>query len=653
MPAATRPPWSVLALLVTAFAALHLATGGLPILFLLAGAAIVPWFVKARLRPGAAPLAIALAILIVALFATPDEVENGPMLIGPVRARNIFGEAMAIGLTLQLWIDRRTAPEKTVHLALLFGGLTVAAASNTYEDRWFQWVAAAFVVACIFALRAARRRDRLPVSAGIVAVALGGCAFGLGLAGTAVVGRYKTQITEWGNKLTAERSLTDFSGVSDQPALSPYFPSAGENHRVLKVRGFAGGHLRGMGFSGYKDGLWFPPVSAREYGTFLPTEDAMPTRDGRKGVLVEVQRLVPSNPIVYAPLSARQVDVDAEGMVDWDPADAGPIAIRRGGPAEYAFRDLGSDAQGLFASQLTPEQRVGHLMVPPAVAQRIAPIARKIVDGANSDKEKADRVAEWLMAHHPYKLGFRPGGKDPVVAFLEQDGTGAHCEFFASAAALLLRTVGVPTRYVVGYYAHETVEDDLMLVRQRDAHAWVEAYVDGGKWMTVEATPPTGMPDSHGTSVEGWRRIWEQVQDNAKQWLLAITEATPDQFASGILAVGGVFGGVLWFRRRRGTSTTVVGYPVPAPWDEYARTFESTMQRRGVALSPSATWKETVAALPSEDPVRTPAIRFVELYEQGRFGGAPVGDAARATLEEVRSAPRIDSKGNPTVPSAR
>jgi len=650
---ANRPPASALALVVTAFAALHLATGGLPILFVLAAAAVVPWFVKARLRPGATPLVIALLVLIVALFTTPDDLENGPMLIGPVRARNLFGEAMAIGLVLQFWIDRRTDPAKTIHLALMFGGLAIAAASNTYEDRWFRWVAALFVGSAILALRAARRRERLPASAVAVVWATGAIAFAVGLGAIGVVSRYKTQITEWGNKLTSERSVTDFSGISDQPTLSPFFPSAGENHRVLKVKGFPGGHLRGMGFPVYKDGRWYPPVTAREYGTFLPAEDAIPATNGRRGVLVEVQRLVPSNPIVYAPLSARQIDIDAEGMADWDPADAGPVTIRRGGPVEYSFRDMGAEFQGIFAGKPTKEQRAVLLLVPDTVSARIAPMAREITKGARSDQEKVDRVVAWLMSHHPYRLGFQPGKGDPVLSFLENDGAGAHCEFFASAAALLLRAVGIPTRYVVGYYAHETVEDDQILVRQRDAHAWAEAWVDGKKWSTVEATPPTGMPDRHGSSVETWRRLWEQLQDTARQWWSRLTEATPDQFAIGILGACALGGAILWISRRRKTRARERGFPVPEPWNRWAKDFESALRKRGVVPPANTPWSVAVQRLDPKDPVRAPALRFIALYEEGRFGGSAADDGLGAALDAVRNAPSIDSRGSRTVPSRR
>jgi transglutaminase-like putative cysteine protease len=100
-------------------------------------------------------------------------------------------------------------------------------------------------------------------------------------------------------------------------------------------------------------------------------------------------------------------------------------------------------------------------------------------------------------------------GGDPVSNFL-LDKRAAHCEYFASAAAVLLRCVGVPSRYVVGYYAHES-DGDGLIVRQRDAHAWTECYIDGVGWVAVDATPAMGARKQ--ACVAWWQRAWEKTQD--------------------------------------------------------------------------------------------------------------------------------------------
>jgi hypothetical protein len=84
-------------------------------------------------------------------------------------------------------------------------------------------------------------------------------------------------------------------------------------------------------------------------------------------------------------------------------------------------------------------------------------------------------------------LGDQPGGKS-LADFLLKSRSG-HCEYFATATTLLLRSLGVPARYVVGYSVQEFGEfDKLYVVRGRHAHAWTQAYVDGA-WVNVDTTP--------------------------------------------------------------------------------------------------------------------------------------------------------------------
>lgn len=84
-------------------------------------------------------------------------------------------------------------------------------------------------------------------------------------------------------------------------------------------------------------------------------------------------------------------------------------------------------------------------------------------------------------------LGDQAGGKD-LNNFLTESRSG-HCEYFATATTLLLRSFGVPTRYVTGYSVHEFVASERQYVaRHRHAHAWTQAYVDGA-WQNVDTTP--------------------------------------------------------------------------------------------------------------------------------------------------------------------
>ena len=79
--------------------------------------------------------------------------------------------------------------------------------------------------------------------------------------------------------------------------------------------------------------------------------------------------------------------------------------------------------------------------------------------------------------------------KDPIANFLFERKQG-HCEYFASSMAVMLRTLGIPSRVVNGFRSDEF--NDLTgnyVVRAKDAHAWVEAYFPGYGWQTFDPTP--------------------------------------------------------------------------------------------------------------------------------------------------------------------
>jgi hypothetical protein len=85
---------------------------------------------------------------------------------------------------------------------------------------------------------------------------------------------------------------------------------------------------------------------------------------------------------------------------------------------------------------------------------------------------------------------YQPGAaRDSALAdFLTRTRAG-HCEYFATATALILRAAGVPTRYATGFSMQEFSRiEDAYVVRERHAHAWARAWVDG-RWVDVDTTP--------------------------------------------------------------------------------------------------------------------------------------------------------------------
>jgi transglutaminase-like putative cysteine protease len=129
------------------------------------------------------------------------------------------------------------------------------------------------------------------------------------------------------------------------------------------------------------------------------------------------------------------------------------------------------------------------LQVPGLLAPLFAEVGAEVAARSARPDEVVDGVRRFFGERFRYSLwlGEQPGGKD-LRNFLTASRSG-HCEYFATATTLLLRSLGVPARYATGYSVQEFSRfDGQYVVRRSHAHAWAQAYV-GGAWVDVDTTP--------------------------------------------------------------------------------------------------------------------------------------------------------------------
>jgi transglutaminase-like putative cysteine protease len=131
-----------------------------------------------------------------------------------------------------------------------------------------------------------------------------------------------------------------------------------------------------------------------------------------------------------------------------------------------------------------------YLQLPAEIDRRIPALARSATERAVTPYDKAGTLENFLKTKYSYTLDLtgKPG-KDPLTHFLFETRAG-HCEYFASAMTVMLRTLGIPSREVNGFLPGEY--NDLggdYIVRASDAHSWVEAYFPGNGWIVFDPTP--------------------------------------------------------------------------------------------------------------------------------------------------------------------
>jgi protein-glutamine gamma-glutamyltransferase len=151
-----------------------------------------------------------------------------------------------------------------------------------------------------------------------------------------------------------------------------------------------------------------------------------------------------------------------------------------GGPAQEA--------------ELRPAERLSYLQLP-ALDPRLFDLAFNIGAGAGGNQEKARRLEKYLQTNYFYTLDQdQLENPQPLAAFLLQTRRG-HCEYFASSMVVLLRALRVPARIVNGFQAGEYNEiGENYVIRGRDAHSWVEVWIQGAGWIPFDPTPASSEP---------------------------------------------------------------------------------------------------------------------------------------------------------------
>lgn len=133
----------------------------------------------------------------------------------------------------------------------------------------------------------------------------------------------------------------------------------------------------------------------------------------------------------------------------------------------------------------------------PDLDPRIPDLARRVTASAPNAYDKARAVESYLQNNFGYTLDLpATTPADPLANFLFERREG-HCEYFASAMAIMLRTIGIPTRVATGFRGGEF--NDLTgsyIIRGSDAHAWVEVYFPNQGWVTFDPTAASPAPSA-------------------------------------------------------------------------------------------------------------------------------------------------------------
>ena len=304
------------------------------------------------------------------------------------------------------------------------------------------------------------------------------------------------------------------------------------------------GYLRTAVWQEYKSGVWFkkqnPPAPAQltvsrkmeivSYSSFTKNTDPLP-KDLLKAELY-LESLMTGG-IIPVPGNLLQLDAVADSG---EMTEDGIFTLKQwkndgGCTLFYPQDDPDTAWQG---GELTDFKNISE-----PLKKSLAPFIPRS-QGKSSDRKKINALL-YYFSKFTYTLDNINHTKtpDPLIYFLQNSQSG-HCEFFATATVLLLRSQGIPARYVTGFICEEKSSyGDYYIVRTSHAHAWCEAYLrDEKKWITVDPTPEDTLRSLHRTRT-GFKSLWDSVKQLYHQLFADIRRG---YFAKAVIdAVSGLF----------------------------------------------------------------------------------------------------------------
>ncbi len=306
-------------------------------------------------------------------------------------------------------------------------------------------------------------------------------------------------------------NLTNMTGFSDSVSLGSIGRLMQNNEIVMRARleGNLGENSsplkwRGVALDTFDNKIWSKSKPASEQPFVKGERDFFlidyPSRTGN--ITVQTVYLEPiDTPVLFS----LQRPIAIQGNFEVLKKDAeNSLSFQRNGFDRASYK-VHSDRTLPDASQLKSDDKdysaqfKNYLQLPRKLDPRISELARQVSDKAKNRFDKAKLIESYLQNDFGYSLEMKAGGEEPLADFLFRVREG-HCEYFATAMAIMLRTQGIATRVVNGFQQGEYNETaGVFVIRQSDAHSWVEVYFpEENAWIPFDPTPLAGQFSENG-----------------------------------------------------------------------------------------------------------------------------------------------------------
>ncbi|MFT4559128.1 MAG: transglutaminase-like putative cysteine protease [Planctomycetaceae bacterium] len=520
----------------------------------------------------------------------------------------------------------------------------------------------------------ARHRGR-PIATVLVLVAVGS----LGWFMATSMHKYERQVEHFVNRFLQQKGESTSVGFSESSMLGSVSIKKDSNSQQTALRVVSSvepGYFRARAYDFYENRKWLFNTEGR--ATYpqgsIPSAVKSDTHNGEAfqisdGAEPGTQKLevwpdVDLGDTFAGPLRTSWLYADAK-IVTVDTHD-----IMRSGealagiPYTVLVRDARERTAGSTSETIDKPEPFGsdsavmlqRLATPPAwtqQSQRLVELSNSLFKDCETVNEKLAATRRYFKGNYSYSLKVTPPAQamqEPLEWFLLEQPP-AHCEYFASGTAVLLRMAGVPCRYIVGFVVSEKNQySGEWVARNEDAHAWVEAYDETVGWVTVETTPAAGIPDE--ASVSSFTQLYEYLRDefhririgwqqrgfaSIKTSVKSLIMSPPGLGLTAVVAL--ISGGVMFRRWRHRRDVDRAAYTASSPVIEQLQTarqkLDVTLKRVWRIRQPGETVDQyarqlATGAIDQHDPLTRVADWYAQ-YAALRFAPEP----SQATVNNI------------------
>lgn len=301
-----------------------------------------------------------------------------------------------------------------------------------------------------------------------------------------------------GRKTSTEKNLNGIKGsLEEKENLSDISPLTQTHTPVMTVTSAVGGniYLKGTAYADYRDNIW-SIISDNDVARYPQDFVPFTATIGNNALTDTRVHMLNESKIAYVPYFLESLPDNLNSVAD--------VCVKNNTDKnEFNYSHYPFYAEGTYRYNNSAEAENykafvydTYLEIPRKTQIELRRIADQegFLDSELTVSEKIEMVKNYISSSKTYSLKTpkMPSGKDFATWFLNESDTG-YCVHFATAGTLMLRALGIPARYVTGYYA-TAYANQTVTVTTDNAHAWVEYYSDTAGWIPLECTPSSFRP---------------------------------------------------------------------------------------------------------------------------------------------------------------